>query len=56
MSYQLQTASSASTTVNSAEVTVAASAGFRDDFDSAASLDDGEISSAGATVVDGVCA
>ncbi|MDE2945447.1 MAG: Ig-like domain-containing protein [Gemmatimonadota bacterium] len=38
----------------SAEVTVAASAGFRDDFDSAASLDDWEISSADASVADGI--
>ncbi|WP_419938184.1 Ig-like domain-containing protein [Candidatus Palauibacter sp.] len=38
----------------SVEVTVAAGAGFRDDFDSAASLDDWEIRNADATVVDGV--
>ncbi|MDE0497056.1 MAG: Ig-like domain-containing protein [Acidimicrobiaceae bacterium] len=38
----------------SAEVTVAASAGFRDDFDSAASLDDWEILNADASVADGL--
>ena len=38
----------------SAEVTVAAGAGFRDDFDSAASLDDWEIANADADVADGL--
>ena len=40
--------------VQSAEVAVAAATGFRDDFDSAASLDDWEIISADASVADGL--
>ena len=40
--------------VQSAEVAVAAATGFRDDFDSAASLDDWEIRNAEAAVADGV--
>lgn len=38
----------------SVDITVTATAGFRDDFDSAASLDDWEISSADATVANGL--